>query len=108
LKFNEFYESQGIPINDKHFEVIIRKMSEKVKLETTGDTTFLPGEFVEQSKFEIENARVLSQGGEPATAQVVIFRDYQGCFIYYILAFGRFISKYNQCFNKSSYLWTRR
>ncbi|MBL7158951.1 DNA-directed RNA polymerase subunit beta' [Candidatus Microgenomates bacterium] len=72
IEIQRVYESQGIPINDKHFEVIIRKMSEKVKLETTGDTNFLPGEFVEQSKFEIENARVLSQGGEPATAQVII------------------------------------
>lgn len=66
------YESQGIPINDKHFEVIVRKMSDKVKIETIGDTIFLPGELVEKAKFEEENARVLAEGGEPATAQVVV------------------------------------
>jgi len=71
-EIQKVYESQGIPIDDKHFEVIIKKMSEKVKIETTGETTLLAGEFVEKYKFEEENARVLSQGGEPATAQVVI------------------------------------
>ncbi|MBI3558829.1 DNA-directed RNA polymerase subunit beta' [Candidatus Gottesmanbacteria bacterium] len=66
------YESQGIPINDKHFEVLVRKMSDKVRIETSGDTVFLPGEFVEKIKFEDENARVIAAGGEPATAQVTI------------------------------------
>jgi len=71
-EIQKVYESQGVPINDKHFEVIIRKMSEKVKIESAGDTSLLSGEFIEKYKFEEENARVLSQGGEPATAQVVI------------------------------------
>lgn len=66
------YESQGIPINDKHFEVIIRKMSDKVRIETSGDTVFLPGEFTEKVRFENENARVIAAGGEPATAQVTM------------------------------------
>ncbi len=66
------YESQGIPINDKHFEVIVRKMSDKVRVETNGDTSFLPGELVSKTKFEEENARVLAEGGEPATAKIVI------------------------------------
>ena len=66
------YESQGIPINDKHFEVIVRKMSDKVRIETSGDTTLLPGELVDKISFEEENARVLAEGGEPATAQVII------------------------------------
>jgi DNA-directed RNA polymerase subunit beta' len=66
------YESQGIPINDKHFEVIVRKMSDKVKIETTGDTSLLPGELVDKVRFEQENARVLAEGGEPASAQIVI------------------------------------
>ena len=66
------YESQGIPINDKHFEVIIRRMSDKVAIETTGDTNFLPGELVSKTRFEEEIARILVQGGEPATARVVI------------------------------------
>lgn len=66
------YESQGIPINDKHFEVIVRKMSDKAQIITTGDTTLLPRELVDKARFTEENERVLSQGGEPATAQVVI------------------------------------
>lgn len=66
------YESQGIPINNKHFEVIVRKMSDKVQIETAGDTIFLPGELVEKARFEEENARALAEGGEPAVAQVVI------------------------------------
>jgi len=66
------YESQGIPIHDKHFEVIIRKMADKVRVSSQGDTELLPGEFVAKLRFEEENGRVLSQGGEPATAQQVI------------------------------------
>ena len=68
----EVYESQGVPINDKHFEVITRKMSEKVRVESSGDTVLLPGEFVDKNRFEAENAKVLAEGGEPASAQIVI------------------------------------
>jgi len=66
------YESQGIPINDKHFEVIVKKMSDKVKVVTCGDTMFLPGELVDKASFEAENEKVLAAGGEPASAQQVI------------------------------------
>ncbi|MCL4359929.1 DNA-directed RNA polymerase subunit beta', partial [Patescibacteria group bacterium] len=66
------YESQGIAIHDKHFEVIVRKMSEKVRVDTSGDTTLLPGELVDRTRFQEENARVLASGGEPATAQIII------------------------------------
>ncbi len=66
------YESQGIGIADKHFEVIVRKMSDKVRVDSAGDTSLLPGELVDRTRFQEENARVLAEGGEPATAQVVI------------------------------------
>jgi len=66
------YESQGIPIHDKHFETIIRKMSDKVRIETSGDTSFLVGELIDKRRFEEENARVISEGGEPASAQIII------------------------------------
>ena len=66
------YESQGIGINDKHFEVVLRKMSDKVIVETVGDTSFIPGDFVSKARFEEVNAEVLSQGGEPATARQTI------------------------------------
>ncbi len=66
------YESQGIPIHDKHFEVIVRKMSDRVRVLSSGDTTLLPGDIIDRHIFEKENARILAEGGEPATAQVVI------------------------------------
>lgn len=66
------YESQGVPINEKHFEVIVRKMSDKVRIETQGDTNLLPGEVIDKVRFEEENLRVLASGGEPSTAEVVI------------------------------------
>ncbi len=66
------YESQGIIIHDKHFEVIVRKMSDKVRADTSGDTMLLPGELVDRMRFQDENARVLAEGGEPATAQIIV------------------------------------
>ncbi len=66
------YESQGVPINEKHFEVIVRKMSDKARIESQGDTNLLPGEVVDKIRFEEENKRVLSEGGEPATAEIII------------------------------------
>ncbi len=66
------YESQGVPIHDKHFEVIVRKMSDRVRILSQGDTVLLPGDIVDRAVFEIENAKVLAAGGEPATAQVVV------------------------------------
>jgi len=66
------YESQGIAINDKHFEVILRKMSDKVVIETVGDTSLIPGAFITKTRFEGINAAILSQGGEPATARQTI------------------------------------
>ena len=66
------YESQGIGINDKHFEVTIRKMSDKIIVETVGDTSLIPGDYVTKARFEEMNAEVLSEGGEPATGRQVI------------------------------------
>lgn len=66
------YESQGVPINDRHFEVIVRKMSDNVRVVTQGDTTLLSRDLVAKATFEEENEKVLAEGGEPATAQVVI------------------------------------
>jgi len=66
------YESQGVPISDKHFEVIVKKMCDKVRIIEPGDTEFLLRELVEKRRFEEENAKVLAEGGEPATAKQVI------------------------------------
>lgn len=66
------YESQGISINDKHFEVVVRKMSDKVQIISQGDTILLPRDIIDRTVFEEENERVLTEGGEPATAQLII------------------------------------
>jgi len=66
------YESQGISINDRHFEVIVRKMGDKVKIKDSGDTDFLTGQVIERSSFMDENDNVLAAGGEPATAEVLL------------------------------------
>jgi DNA-directed RNA polymerase subunit beta' len=69
LLLNEFqsvFRRHKIFIADKHFEVIIRKMLEKVKVEETGDTLFLKGELVQKQRFIEENANVQFEGGRPA------------------------------------------
>lgn len=66
------YESQGVAIHDKHFETIVRKMSDKVRVLAQGDTSLLPGDILERALFENENSKTLAAGGEPATAQVII------------------------------------
>lgn len=66
------YESQGIPISDKHFEVIIREMSSKVKIEESGDTAMISGEIVDRYTFENVNEATLAEGGEPASAVAVM------------------------------------
>ncbi|MBP6913656.1 MAG: DNA-directed RNA polymerase subunit beta', partial [Candidatus Levybacteria bacterium] len=66
------YESQGISIHYKHFETITRKMSDKVMVETPGDTALLPGDLVSKLRFEEENANVIAEGGEPASAREII------------------------------------
>ncbi|WKZ25267.1 MAG: DNA-directed RNA polymerase subunit beta' [bacterium] len=71
-ELQKVYESQGIGINDKHFEVIARKMSDEVRVVTAGDTSFLPGELSSKATFESENEKALAAGGEPASAQQII------------------------------------
>ncbi|MCK9594381.1 MAG: DNA-directed RNA polymerase subunit beta' [Candidatus Omnitrophica bacterium] len=64
----EVYRLQGVHINDKHIEVIIRQMLKKVKIEDPGDTEFLPMQQVDKIAFQKENARVAKKGGKPAQA----------------------------------------
>lgn len=71
-ELQKVYESQGIGINDKHFEVIARKMSDEVRVVTAGDTQFLPGELSSRATFESENEKTLAEGGEPSSASQTI------------------------------------
>jgi DNA-directed RNA polymerase subunit beta' len=64
----EVYRLQGVHINDKHIEVIIRQMLRKVRIEDPGDTEFLPLQQVDKIRFQKENARVLKKDGKPAQA----------------------------------------
>jgi DNA-directed RNA polymerase subunit beta' len=66
------YRSQGVTINDKHIEIIVRQMLRKVRIDQPGDVDLLPTELIDRLEFEEANDRVLAEGGEPATAQTVL------------------------------------
>jgi DNA-directed RNA polymerase subunit beta' len=66
------YRSQGVTINDKHIEVIVRQMLRKVRVDAPGDTPLLPNDIIDRFEYEEINARVLAEGGEPATAVPVL------------------------------------
>lgn len=63
------YRMQGVDINDKHIEVIVRQMMRKVKIEDCGDTSLLPGGLVDMLEFDSENAKALEAGLSPATGE---------------------------------------
>ena len=66
------YKEQGVEINDKHIEVMVRQMLHKVKVEEPGDTDFLPGEYIDINTFEEENLLAIEKGGEPAVARPIL------------------------------------
>ncbi|OYT20275.1 MAG: DNA-directed RNA polymerase subunit beta' [Nitrospira sp. UW-LDO-01] len=68
----DVYRLQGVSINDKHIEIIVRQMLRKVRVEDPGDTQFLPGSQVSKGVFERENERVLSKDGTPALGKPVL------------------------------------
>ncbi len=66
------YSSQGVSLNTKHVEIIIRQMLRNVRIEDSGSTNLLMGEIVDHYKYEEENERVLQEGGVPATAKRLV------------------------------------
>ena len=66
------YRLQGVDINDKHIEVIVRQMLKKVRVEEAGDTEFLPGTNVDRLEFEDVNAALIAEGKEPATGEQIM------------------------------------
>jgi DNA-directed RNA polymerase subunit beta' len=66
------YRLQGVDINDKHIEVMVRQMLRKVKIDDAGDTSLLPGGLIDVFEFQDENARTIAGGGEPAVAHPVL------------------------------------
>ena len=71
-EIQEVYRLQGVNINDKHIEVIVRQMMRWVKIEEVGDTDFIIDEQVDKFRFQEENERVLARGGEPATGRPLL------------------------------------
>ena len=63
------YRLQGVDINDKHIEIIVRQMLKKVRIEEAGDSQYLPGALIDILELEDENERLLAEGKEPATAE---------------------------------------
>ena len=66
------YRSQGVDINDKHVEIIVRQMLRKVRIENAGTTEMLPGQLVDMFTFEEQNEKTIMAGGVPATAKRVL------------------------------------
>jgi len=71
-EIQEVYRLQGVRINDKHIEVIVRQMLQKVEIEEPGDTTFLAGEQVDRAEFDLENAKAEREGLRGALARAVL------------------------------------
>ena len=68
----EVYRLQGVGINDKHIEVIVRQMLRQVTVTEAGDSHFLLGEHVEKWRFEEENEKLIGEGGKPAVAEPLL------------------------------------
>ena len=71
-QIQQVYRLQGVSINDKHIEILIREMTRRVEITNPGDTGFLMGQVVDRVDFEEENARVVHDGGKPAEASQVL------------------------------------
>ena len=71
-EIQEVYRLQGVKINDKHIEVIVRQMQQKVEITEGGDTIFLVGEQIDRTEFRAANANVVADGGKPAEASPVL------------------------------------
>ncbi|MBU6507044.1 MAG: DNA-directed RNA polymerase subunit beta' [Alphaproteobacteria bacterium] len=71
-EIQEVYRLQGVRINDKHIEVIVRQMLQKVEIEDPGETTLLAGEQVDRAEFDVENAKAKAEKLKPATARPVL------------------------------------
>ena len=71
-EIQDVYRLQAVEINDKHIEVIVRQMLQKVRVLDPGDTNFLEGEEVDKIRFNAENEKVITDGGDPSTVQPIL------------------------------------
>jgi len=72
LEIQKVYRSQGVSINDKHMEIIVRQMLRRIQVTSSGDTNLLPGQLVDRIDFEHLNQEIIAEGGEPATGEPVL------------------------------------
>ena len=68
----EVYRLQGVVINDKHIETILRQMLKKVEVKVSGDSSYLPGEVIDRIKFDIANEKLVAEGKTPAVGERVL------------------------------------
>ncbi|PRY92167.1 DNA-directed RNA polymerase subunit beta' [Donghicola tyrosinivorans] len=68
----DVYRLQGVKINDKHIEVVVRQMLQKWEIQDSGDTTLLKGEHVEKMEFDAANEKAISKGGRPAKGEPIL------------------------------------
>jgi DNA-directed RNA polymerase subunit beta' len=71
-EIQEVYRLQGVPINDKHIEVIVRQMLQKVEILEPGDTGLIKGDHLDKPEFDLENSKAEARGGRPAITQPVL------------------------------------
>ena len=74
----EVYRLQGVKINDKHIEVIVRQMLQKWEISDSGDTVLLKGETVDKAEFDEANDKAIARGGRPAHGRADPARHHQG------------------------------
>ena len=72
MRYRRVYRSQGVNINDKHVETIVRQMLRRVRVEFSGDTDLLVGDLVDRLDFENINAKMEAEGGDQAVARPVL------------------------------------
>ena len=84
----DVYRLQGVKINDKHIEVIVRQMLRRVLVLDSGDTKFIRGEQVERAHLLDENDRIIAEGKLPATYEPVLLGIHQGFLVHGFVHFG--------------------
>jgi DNA-directed RNA polymerase subunit beta' len=71
-EIQDVYRLQGVKINDKHIEVVVRQMLQKIEVTKAGDTTYLVGEHVDRDDFELTNKKIMENGKQPAQGRPVL------------------------------------
>jgi DNA-directed RNA polymerase subunit beta' len=66
------YKSQGVEINDKHIEVMVRQMMRKIRIDEAGDTSMLPGDYIDLAQFKEQNSAAIDVGKEPAEGRPIL------------------------------------